>query len=180
MASFGYDFATVDGQRVMVVALTQRHWRHLVELTGLAEVIGALERSLGVDLKAEEARYQHREVLSALMAPWFSQRTFEEAAAALDPSGVLWGRYRTVEQFVNEPDSPLRAGDLMVEVDQPGIGPFPIPRSVLRMGAWSQRSPEPAPVLGQHTDEVLRRLLGLGDAELDDLRSRGVIGGSRR
>jgi 2-methylfumaryl-CoA isomerase len=64
--SFGSDFPTADGHRVMIVALTERHWRNLVEMTGLSETIAALEQSLQVDLDAEEARYEYRQVLAAL------------------------------------------------------------------------------------------------------------------
>ncbi|MET0727206.1 MAG: CoA transferase [Acidimicrobiales bacterium] len=174
--SFGCDFATADGERVMIVALTQRHWRHLVELTGVGEAIEALERSLGVDLAAEEARYEYREVLAALLRPWFEQRSYDDVVAGLEPRGVLWGPYRRIDQFVNEAGSLLHASSLMADVDQPGIGTFPVPRCVLDMsGHDSVRAP--APVLGQHTDGVLGDVLGLGAAELDRLRADGVIGG---
>lgn len=176
--SFGCDFATADGERVMIVALTQRHWRQLVELTGVGEAIEALERSLGLDLAAEEARYEYREVLAALLRPWFEQRSYVDVVAGLEPRGVLWGPYRRIDQFVNGADSLLHASALMADVDQPGIGTYPVPRSVLDMsGHESVRVP--APVLGQHTDEVLGELLGLAATELDRLRADGVIGDGR-
>jgi 2-methylfumaryl-CoA isomerase len=174
--SYGNDFATADGQRVMIVALTQRHWQNLIEMTGLTETIGALERSLGVDLGAEEARYEHREVLSALLSSWFGQRSFEEVRQGLDASNVLWGTYRTVEDLVTNPQSLLHATDLMVDVDQPGVGRYPVPRPVLCFSAWDSGAPAPAATLGADTDEVLRTTIGLNDHELADLRARGVIG----
>ena len=67
-----------------------------------------------------------------------------------------------------------------IEVDQPGIGRYPIPRPVLRFSGWDDGPPAPAPVLGQDTDEVLQEMLGLGPSELADLRSRSVIGGGHR
>lgn len=175
--SFGCDFATADGQRVMIVALTERHWRKLVELTGIGEAITALEHSLEVDLDAEEGRYRYREVLEALIRPWFEQRTFAEVTASLESAKVLWGPYRSVESLVTDPTSLLHLTELMVEVTQPGIGTFPVPRPVLGFSGWDPQPPSPAPVLGQDTDEVLGRLLGLDDAQLADLRTRSVIGG---
>jgi 2-methylfumaryl-CoA isomerase len=177
--SFGCDFATADGERVMIVALTPRHWRHLVELTGVGEAIEALERSLGVDLAAEEARYEYREVLAALLRPWFEQRSYDEVVAGLEPRGVLWGPYRRIDQFVHEADSLLHASGLMADVDQPGIGTYPVPRSVLDMSLHEARR-APAPTLGQHTDEVLAELLGLDAGELARLRAGGTIGGGGR
>jgi 2-methylfumaryl-CoA isomerase len=175
--SFGCDFSTADGHRVMVVALTSRHWRNLVALCGVGEAIDGLQKSLGVDLSDEEGRYRYREVLSALMRPWFESRTYEEMMPQLDESQVLWGPYRSVEQFVTDPASLLHTSGLMVDVDQPGIGAFPSPRSVLQFEDWAERIPAPAPIIGQHTDEVLGELLDLKPSELERLRDNGIVGG---
>jgi 2-methylfumaryl-CoA isomerase len=177
--SYGSDFATADGQRVMIVALTERHWRNLVAMTGLTETIAALERSLDVDLAQEESRYEHREVLTALLSSWFAQRSFDEVTRGLDESRVLWGTYRTVEHLVTDPKSLMHATDLMVDVDQPGVGRFPVPRPVLDFAGWDDGTPAPAPRLGEHTAEVLREVLGFDDDQLTDLRARSVIGAER-
>lgn len=177
--SFGSDFATSDGARVMIVALTERHWRNLVELTGLSEVIETLEGALKADLTAEEVRYEHREVLTALLRPWFASRTLDEVSAGLQASNVLWGIYRSVEDFVTSPSSLLNTGDLMVEVDQPGVGRFPVPRPALRFSASNGEDPAPASPLGADTGDVLRSILGFDAAQLEDLRARSVIGGAR-
>lgn len=176
--SFGCDFKTSDGRRVMIVALTERHWDHLVELTGVGEAITALEHSLKTNLAEEEQRYRYRELLAALLRPWFEEHTFEEVAAGLAPTHVLWGRYRSVEELVNDPDSLLAESAIMAEIDQPGIGTYPTPRSVLEFDGWQQHLP--APLLGQDTDDVLSSLLGLGEDDLDGLRRRKVIGGAVR
>jgi 2-methylfumaryl-CoA isomerase len=175
--SFGCDFATVDGERVMIVALTERHWNKLVQLTGISKAITALEQSLNVDLNVEEVRYRYREVLEALIRPWFEGRTFEEVSSDLEAAKILWGPYRSLESLVTDPTSLLNASNLMEDVDQPGIGRFPVPRPALDFSGWSERTPQPAPVLGQDTDEVLGRLLGLSGVEISALRARGVIGG---
>jgi 2-methylfumaryl-CoA isomerase len=177
--SFGCDFPTADGQRVMIVALTERHWRNLVRLTGIGDTIEALERSLDVDLGAEEVRYRYREVLAALIRPWFEQATIDEVTTGLEASQVLWGTYRTVEEFVTNPKSLLHQSRLVSEVHQPGVGTFPTPRGVLDLDGVASH-PQPAPILGEHTDEVLSDLLHTDQIRLHDLRQRGVIGGGRR
>lgn len=177
--SFGCDFRTAEGDRVMVVALTERHWRNLVELTGAAEAISALERSLGVDLSDEEARFRYREVLAGLLAPWFEGHSTAEVHHGLDKSQVLWGRYRTVEELVRDPDSLMMTSQLFETVEHPGIGSFPTPRGVLQ-GAVPAGSPPSAPLLGQDTEAVLGELLGLDAVTLAGLRARGVIGGGSR
>lgn len=176
--SYGCDFATADRQRVMVVALTQRHWRHLVELTGVGETIGALERSLGIDLGDEDTRYRYREVLSALMTPWFATRTLAELKGALDGSNVLWGPYRTIDDLVRDPDSLLGMSQVMGEVDHPRLGRYPAPRCVVVDERGSEAQIRRAPVLGEDTESVLTSLLGLDPLALGRLVEAGTIGGA--
>lgn len=175
--SFGCDFQTADGGRVMVVALTARHWQKIVGLTGLEATISALERSLDTDLKSDNSRYDNREILAALIRPWFAQRQTNEVVAALEDARILWGEYQTIEEFVLGPDSLLARSSLIHDVDHPGIGVIPTPNPVLELAGVDRDSPRPAPPLGGHTDDVLRELLGLGEGTLAELRAAGVIGG---
>jgi 2-methylfumaryl-CoA isomerase len=161
---------------VMIVALTERHWHKLIEVTGIGGAIAALETSLKVDLNIEEDRYRYREILEALIRPWFEDRTLDEVSRALNDANILWGPYRSLEGFVNDPTSLLHLTSLMSDVDQPGIGTYPVPGPVLDFSGWHSDSPSPAPRLGQDTDGVLASLLGLQERELAGLRARLVIG----
>jgi len=175
--SFGCDFRTRDGRRVMIVALTERQWRGLVEVTGSTEVIEVLERTIGVDLTAEESRFQHRELLVALLRTWFESRDFAEVAAALERSRVLWGPYRTMVELVSEPDSLLNLSPVYRVVDHPNVGAYPAPGPVLGFSQWSWPPVPVPPGVGDDTDAVLGGFLGLGRDQLDDLRKHQVIGG---
>lgn len=166
--AFGGDFETGDGERVMVTALTARQWRRLVAATQTAKGVEGLETGLGIDFDDDAARYEHRDLLGALIRPWFAARPLGEVAEQLDREGVLWGRYRTVEQLVHDGDSLLNR-----PADEAVPAPAPPP---LRFSA-SQLAPARAAQLGRETDEILGALLDLGRDELSGLRSAGVIGG---
>ncbi len=141
--SYGCDFTTADGRRVMVVALTARHWERLVDLTGARAVLSALQASLGVDFSREADRYRFRDVISALLAPWFASRPHDDVVADLEAGQVLWGDYRTVAELVSSPDSLLARSTLFSDVEQPGVGTFPVPGLVTRSpaGALPIRAP---------------------------------------
>ncbi|TCB97339.1 2-methylfumaryl-CoA isomerase [Micromonospora zingiberis] len=175
--SYGCDFATADGRRVMVVALTSRHWQSLIELTGRREVVAALAEAMGVDFGREETRYQHREVITALLAPWFAERNHRDVVAALDRGQVLWGDYRTVAELVDAPDGLLARSGLFTQVRQSGAGTFPVPRPVSRAEGWGDDTTLLAPAVGADTDVVLQQWLGHDLDTVRALRASGIVGG---
>lgn len=173
--SFGVDFATSDGHRVMVVALTARQWDALRGVTNTSEVFAALEASLGVDFATESDRYRLRETIAAILRPWFAGRPLAQVSVELDAAQVLWSRYRTMHQALDEIRDETASPSVLGDVTQPGIGRVVSARSPVRLDdAYGDLSV--APALGQHTDEVLTDVLGLSAAELGRLRDQGVIG----
>lgn len=174
--SFARDFATRDGQRVMVVALTPRHWADLIGVCGLTEPMAGLERSLGADFSAEDDRFRYREVIAALLAPWFAARSFDEVSEALNETSVLWSPYRSFMDRAGPGGvEGLRANPMMDDIDQPGIGRHLAPGSPQAFSDHLRRPVTPAPQLGEHTRGVLTDALDMSPADVDDLHARGVV-----
>ena len=63
------------------------------------------------------------------------------------------------------------------ELEQPGIGRYLVPGSPISFGAFDREPPRRAPLLGEHTDEILSNDLGLSDSEIGRLRESGVVAG---
>jgi 2-methylfumaryl-CoA isomerase len=176
---FARDFLTRDGGRVMVVALTKRHWADLLVATELVDVVGALEKSLGVDFSTEDDRFEYREVLAGLLARWFSRTDLAVVKAALAGTSLLWSTYNTFTDLVAESadGTAMIAGNPMMHlIDQPGVGRHLAPGLPVALDGVSPTAVR-APVLGEHTTPVLTRL-GLSDAQIADLHTRGVVRGS--
>ena len=166
------DFLTADGERVMVVALTRRHFADLAAVTGLAGTFAGLERLLGADFGEEGDRYRHRKVITALLEPWFAGRTVAEVERDLTGTSVLWSRYRSFTDLAA--DGTLAASPLLHQITQPGVGPLLAPGSPLAMDGTA--GPDPAPALGADTAAVLTGMLGLSAADIRALADRGIIG----
>jgi len=174
--SFGRDFRTRDKRTVMVVALTGRHWNDLMKVTALDGTVGRLAGILGADFSSDDDRFRYREVLAGLLTPWFESRDLDEVEQQLAGTSVLWSRYRSVADLVGEGLPELTAHPMMAEVDQAGIGRFLAPGSPLVFAGTSALPARAAPVLGEHTADVLSEILGLSGAQLRELAQQQAIG----
>ena len=175
--AFGRDFSTKDGHRVMIVALTLRQWRNLVTATGLQDSFDAIARLMNLDLDEEGGRFAARELLGATLKPWVLSRTLQELRETFDEHGVSWGPYQTFTELVEHDPRCSVANPMFAEVNQPGIGTYLMPGSPLAFTGAERLRPARAPVLGEHTDEVLAGVLGLSQAEIGRLHDQGVVAG---
>src|SRR5271170_3841948 len=175
--SFGRDFATADGRRVMIIALTPRQWRALGRATGLGDELAALGPRLGVDLDTEAGRFAARDAIAEFVAPWCAGKTVAEIETIFAGSGVLWGPFQDFATLVNRDSRCSTANPLFAEIDQPGIGRYLAPGLPLDFSAAPREPTRPAPLLGQHTDLVLSEVLGLSSAEIGRLHDAGLAAG---
>jgi len=173
--AFGRDFATKDGRRVMVVAISLNQWQTLVRATGIEEHLPQMELAFHADFTKEQDRYRARDAIAALLSPWFEARTLPEVRAALDQHGVCWGPYQTFTQLIDEDWRVSTANHVFGNVDHPGIGRLLTPATPLRFPEEPAVAPAAAPLLGMHTDEVLVDVLGLNDTEIGKLHDTGLV-----
>ena len=175
--AFGHDFETRDGRRVMVVALTARQWRALVEITGIGEACAKISEVTGYDLDSETGRFQGRDLIAGLLRPWFASRELTEIREAFAATGVSWGPYQTFGQLVSEDPRCSVANPMFSVLEQPGIGEYLVPGSPLDFSRLGRLPARRAPVLGEHTDEILAERLGLNGTEIGRLHDDGVVAG---
>ncbi|MDH3295654.1 MAG: CoA transferase [Acidimicrobiia bacterium] len=172
--AFGRDFVTSDGRRVMVAAITPRQFRGLVDVAGLRNEVTDLETRFGRDLRSDGDLFEAREDIAALLETWFAQTPYSEAAESLTQHRVLWGPYQTMRELLETDPRASVANPLFADIEQPGIGAVLTPGSPLDLGA-DREPPHPAPLLGQHTEEILSDVLGLTGAEIGALFERQVV-----
>lgn len=178
--AYGNEFDTADGRKVMLVGLTRRQWDGLCEVTGLKPEFDALGARLGLDLNREGDRFKAREDITALLEPWFRARKVEDFAKPFDDNGVTWSVFRTFRQAVREDPDISTRHPMFGRVEQPGIGEYLVPGSPFEFGEFERSAPVRAPVLGEHTDEILSGILGLSDHEISQLHEARVVAGPRR
>lgn len=170
---YGQDFVSRDNARFMVVLLTRRHFRDLVEVTGTGAALTALAEALGADFAAEGDRYRYRDVLSGLFGTWFAEHTADEIDAALSGTTVLFERYRTFTEVAVDPK--VTANPLFSRLHQPGVGDYLAPAMPTAFDGVHPASAA-APALGADTADVLIEYLGLTDEDIARLATAKTIG----
>ncbi len=118
-------------------------------------------------------RVENRAVLTPLLAAIFAQRTTREWAKLLDDAGVANGPINNIEQVFREPQVVARG--MRIELEHPTAGKLPLVASPMRFSQTPIEHDLPPPLLGQHTDEILRAMLKKSDAEIAKLKQDGVI-----
>jgi crotonobetainyl-CoA:carnitine CoA-transferase CaiB-like acyl-CoA transferase len=118
------------------------------------------------------ARLVHVDALDTIVAHWAAAQELEQAVAALQKAGVTAGPVvRSDELLANEQ---LKARGMVVDVSHPVAGDHQhlgLPWTMDSLGADYRR----APLLGEHTHEVLTKLLGLSQEEYDALEAQNVL-----
>ncbi|MGH2938442.1 MAG: CoA transferase [Solirubrobacterales bacterium] len=175
--AFGHDFETREGRRLMVVALTARQWSALQDVTGIHEACESIERATGYDLDTESGRFEGRDLIAALLRPWFAARDLAKVREAFAGTGVSWGPYQTFRQLVEEDPRASTANPMFEAVEQPGIGTYLMPGTPLDFAALDRAPVRRAPLLGEHTEQILAEVLGLGEGEIGRLHDCGVVAG---
>ncbi len=175
--AFGRDFETREGQRVMVVALTDSQWKKLVRATSMESAFDELGKRAGLELRQAGNRYRVRCEIAKILEPWFHARMLSEVCEIFDKNRVSWAPYRTLRQVVeNDPECSIE-NPMFSMVEQPGIGTYLMPNSPLQFSASPRLAATRAPLLGEHTDEILSTVLELSESEIAKLHDEHVVEG---
>jgi crotonobetainyl-CoA:carnitine CoA-transferase CaiB-like acyl-CoA transferase len=118
-------------------------------------------------------RVENRAELTRLLAEVFKKRSTREWLELLEAAGVPNGPINDIAQVFEEPQ--VKARGVRIELDHAAAGKLPMVASPMRFSGTPIQYRRGSPVLGEHTVEVLRGLLGKSEAEMARLRAAGVI-----
>lgn len=174
--AFGRDFATADGERLMVVAITPRQWTGLLKVLELESEVAALERQRGVSFaKDEGVRFHHSDALMPLIERAVAKRRVAELGEAFEANAVCWSQYRTLKDALSE-DAYFGADNpVLTPLDHVSGRRYPAPGFVGTSPTETRNPATPAPRLGADTDEVLTEVLGMDGGEIARLHDAGLV-----
>jgi 2-methylfumaryl-CoA isomerase len=173
--AFGHDFETADGRRVMVVALTPRQWKALLDATGLRGRMARIAEATGFDLDTETGRFEARDFIAAVLRPWFGERSLSAIRKGFAGTTVSWGPYQTFRQLVEEDPRITTDNPIWEQIEHPEVGTYRMPGSPLSFCNAERVPVRRAPLLGEHTEAILGELAGLSTREIGRLHDAGVV-----
>ena len=165
---YPYDtFKTIDGWVVIAVA-NDAIWKRFVSASGLKHLTHDGRFATNAD------RVKNHEALKGEIEKWTSKHSSSEIVDLLNRSGVPASQIYTIRDVIEDPHIAI-ARRMIIEMAHPIIGSVKLLGSPIKM---SETNPQPrglAPELGEHTEEILREMLGMRGEEIKSLRRKGII-----
>ncbi|MCI0389401.1 MAG: CoA transferase [Acidobacteria bacterium] len=164
---YPYRFFDTQDDLIFIAAGTDKFWCMLCVVLGVPE--------LGTDplYNTNSKRAEHREKLTAILQPIFALKTSDEWEALLIEKGIPCGAVKDYLEFLNDPQ--VLAMEMNPIVDHPLIGPMRMAGVPIHFEKTPCEIQRHAPMLGQHTDEILREI-GFGEDRITKLYEKGIIG----
>jgi crotonobetainyl-CoA:carnitine CoA-transferase CaiB-like acyl-CoA transferase len=162
-----YNVYPVRDGHVAIFCISERHWISLAKRMGRDDLISMQKFSSNPD------RAQHMQEIDELVGSWtvgFEKwNLVHELLAARVPCAPVLSLAEVAE------DPHLKSRGMIHEIDHPKAGRTPVPGSPIRLSDSPLEEVIPAPLLGEHTEEVVRGVAGIEQRELDVLREGKIV-----
>ena len=159
-------FATAKGHIILAIG-NDGQFARFCKATGL-EALSDDQR-----FATNAARIVNRAALIPRIADALKSRTAAEWIALFEPLAVPCGPINTIDQVFQDPQ--VKARGIRRTLVHPEAGQLPVVANPVRMASCDTTAQKAPPLLGEDTTTVLREVLGLGAAEIEELRARKVV-----
>jgi formyl-CoA transferase len=161
------NFLTKDEKWVILVTSSDKTFERLAQAMNREDMLTD-ERYC-----TNEVRMQRFDEVNGIVQDWVKTMTCNELQTLLDSYGVPVSPINSIKDIFEDPH--YQARENIVEVEHPRLGKVKIPGIVPKFSETPGSVQRIAPDLGEHTDEVLKDLLGMDEAAISRLKERGVI-----
>ncbi len=160
-------YKTADSY-VIVACGNDNLWEKFCKLVGRTDLLDMEE------FKTNGDRTKNVEKLHGYMEEILSKKTTEEWDEFLNKNGIPCSPINTIEKLFVNPH--IKARNMLVEVEQPGIGKIKIAGNPIKISGMEEEiAPDPAPLVGEHTELILKQYLCYTDEQIKNLREEKVI-----
>lgn len=159
-------FDTADGE-IMIAVGNDSLWTKFCSVIGM-ERLGKEQQYAKNSMRNE--RYLELRPIIAEPLMWKTTKEWQEL---LDLAGIPNGPINTIDKVLEDPQ--VIAREMIVDIDHPIAGKLQIPGIPIKLSNTPGKIRRPSPILGEHSEEILRELLGYTDEEIDALRKDKVL-----
>lgn len=159
-------FRTLDDEYVVIAITNEKFWNIFCSLLGLKQVADDPRFATNRD------RVKHRDELLEILEREFQLKSRDEWLPLLTDAGIPCGPVNDLSDVFAM--KPIMFREMVVEVPHPG-GRVRILGSPMKASPSVTHIGRPPPLLGEHTTEVLKSLLGYTDSQIETLRSKGIV-----
>lgn len=160
-------FKTGDGKYLTLAVGNDEIWKRFCTALGLEKLAEDPE------FATNSKRVQNMDRLASMLSKIFLTKKCDEWIKILIDNEVPCGPVSTIDEVFRDPQVLDR--DMLIEVEHPKAGKIKQTRIPIKFSETPLRNRSPPPLLGQHTNEVLKSLLGLSQEEINCLKAKGVV-----
>jgi formyl-CoA transferase/CoA:oxalate CoA-transferase len=158
-------FRTADGYLILAVG-NDVLWKRFCQAVGRPDFDQP-------KFATNASRVEHHRELKELLDALFETDQTHIWLAKLETAGIPVGRVRSVGEVLENPQ--VQSRRMLIETEHPTVGRFSMPGNPIKILGVDEASPLPPPLLGQHTEEVLRTRLNLDSESIESLKKEGAI-----
>jgi CoA:oxalate CoA-transferase len=158
-------FPTQDGYLVLIT-VSEEDWRKFCKVAGREEFLADNR------FQSHKDRIANYQAFEPLMNELMKTKTTAEWLALLEPAGVMCGPVNNMAQVVNDPHIQERA--MIVEVEHRRAGKLKVAGTPMKFSRTPCKIEKACPDVGEHTVEVLSRMLGMSPDDIEKLGTEGV------
>ena len=161
------NFLTKDGSWIILVTSSDKTFERLAKAMGREDMLTDERYS------TNSVRLTRFEEVNGIVADWIRTKTKDELQTYLDECGVPMSQIYSIRDIFEDPQN--KARENIVEVEHPRLGKVKIPGVVPKFSETPGSIRQIAPDLGEHTDEILKDIIGLDDESIAKLKEKKVI-----
>ncbi|MEB2359154.1 CaiB/BaiF CoA transferase family protein [Bacillus sp. MM09(2025)] len=167
MATAPYNvYETKDGY-IAILCVADRQWRSLLTVIDREDLLDDKRFETNIDRSA------HTLIVDDIVSSWTTKRNKNEIAELFIEANIPHSPVQTIDEVANDPH--LIEREMIREVSHAVEGNIKVPGSPIRLSDSPLEKVLPAPIIGEHTEEVLKDLLGYSDEQLEIFNHEGII-----
>lgn len=159
-------FPAKDGS-IIIACLTNSFWERICQALGMQDSI------LDPRFDSLEKRRDNRSLVNEMISAFTRQKTVQQLVDLLAQYEVPHAPILGIKDALSQPQAVAR--EMVVDTDHQVLGKIPIVNRAIKFPGDPQPVPTAPPVLGQHTNEILRDILGLTSEQIEELRASKVV-----